>query len=84
MDIAQRLSWRVPRLRFSGTPLVEAIPLFNRHSSLQLVIGDPEVGNLKLSGTLRADNTDSLVQLLQIEFAIKAEPRGKFEIVLRR
>lgn len=83
-EVAQRLSWRVPRLRFSGTPLVEAIPLFNRHSDVQLVIGDPEIGKLKLSGILRADNTDSLVQLLQVEFAITAEPRGELEIVLRR
>lgn len=83
-EMAQRLSWRVPRLRFFGTPLAEAIPLFNRHSRLQLVIGDPEIGKLNLSGILRADNTDSLVQLLQVEFAVRAEPRGELEIVLRR
>lgn len=82
-DLAERLSWRVPRLRFSGTPLADAIPMFNRHSRVHLVAGDAEVGRLKLSGTLRADDVESLVQLLQMEFGIRSEPRGSRALVLQ-
>jgi transmembrane sensor len=79
----QRLAWRVPRLEFSGTPLGEAIPLFNRHSPRQLVL-DSALASLQVSGTLRADDTDSLLLLLKNEFGIEAEARGTNEIVLRR
>jgi transmembrane sensor len=81
-DFAGRLSWRVPRLRFAGTPLEQAVPLFNRHSRVQLVLGDREIGKVRLSGVLRADNTGSLVQLLATEFGARATPRGEREIVL--
>jgi transmembrane sensor len=78
-----RLAWRVPRLEFSGTPLRDAVAMFNRYGPRQLVL-DAELGSLQLSGALRADDTDSLVLLLKNEFGIIAEPRGEHEIVLRR
>ena len=69
----ERLNWRVPLLEFSGTPLAEAIPMFNRHGHRHLVL-DPTLGRLQLSGTLRADDTDSLFILLRNEFGIIAAP----------
>ena len=79
----ERLSWRVPRLEFSATPLVQALPMFNDYARVKLVIADPSLEGLELSGVLRADNTDSLLRLLEREFGIKAEPRGD-EIVLSK
>lgn len=79
----ERLSWRIPRLEFSGTPLSRAIPLFNEHSRVRLIL-DPALGKLQLSGTLRANDTDSLLLLLKNEFNIAAENRGDGEILLRR
>ena len=79
----ERLAWRVPRLEFSGTPLAQAIPMFNEHAKVKLVLGDASLGSLELSGVLRADNTDSLLRLLEVEFGIRAEQRGD-EVVLRR
>lgn len=80
-EIAERLAWRVPRLEFSGTPLGRAIPLFNEHAGVRLVLDDPALGGLQLSGVVRADNTDSLLRLLRAEFGIAATERGG-EIVL--
>ena len=77
----ERLNWRVPLLEFSGTPLAEAIPMFNRHGRRHLVL-DPALGRLQLSGTLRADDTDSLFILLRNEFGIIAVPgrNGRTEL----
>jgi len=83
-ELADRLAWRVPRLEFSGTPLAEALALFNRHSAVHLSLADPRLGTLKLSGIVRADNTDTLLQLLQSEFGLAEERRTKAEIVLRK
>lgn len=79
----ERLNWRVPLLEFSGTPLAEAIPMFNRHGRRHLVL-DPALGRLQLSGTLRADDTDSLFLLLRNEFGIIAVPGSAGRTELRR
>jgi transmembrane sensor len=80
----EQLAWRVPRLDLSGTPLGEVLPLFNQHSRTQLVLGDPVLGRLQLSGILRANNTDALLRLLKTEFGVIAEPGRDHELVLRR
>jgi len=67
----ERLAWRVPRLEFSGTRLGEAVATFNRHCRDQLVL-DPALAHLQVSGTLRADDVDSLLLLLRNEFEIEA------------
>jgi transmembrane sensor len=69
-----RLEWRVPVLEFDRTTVTEAVPLFNRHAPTPLSFA-PEVGGLRLSGTLRADDVDSFLLLLRNEFGVAAEPR---------
>jgi len=81
-DLNDRLQWRVPRLELSGTPLADTIAAFNLYSGKRLVIGDAQLASLELSGTLRADNVDSLLRLLHDEFGVVTEQRGK-DVVLR-
>jgi transmembrane sensor len=81
--INERLAWRVPRLEFAGTPLSQALPMFNEHARTRLTLADATLGRLQLSGVLRADDTESLLRLLEGEFGLKADVRGD-EIVLRR
>jgi transmembrane sensor len=78
-----RLGWRVPMLEFARTTLAEAVPLFNRHAEANLSF-DPAVGGLRLSGTLRADDTDTLLTLLHNEFGLVDEARPDGGRHLRR
>ena len=82
-EIDRQLAWRVPRLEFAGTALAQALPLFNAHGRVRLVLADPALGRLQLSGVLRADDTESLLRLLEGEFALVGERRGG-DLVLRR
>jgi len=82
--LAEYMTWRIPRLEFSGTRLVEAAALFNQHNRCQLVLTDPSLENLQISGILRADNLTALLSLLRTDFGIEAEQRGENEILLRR
>jgi transmembrane sensor len=82
-EIARRLAWRVPRLEFSGAPLAEVARLYAEHGRLRLVLGEPALGAVKVSGVLRADNVDALLQLLAADHAIEADVTGA-GIVLRR
>ncbi len=82
-DLPAKLAWRSPRLEFSGTQLIEAITLMNRHNRLQFVIEDPELAKVRVSGIFGAENTDAFVRLLEASFNVAAERRGDYEIILR-
>lgn len=74
-ELASKFSWQAVRLDFSYTPLGTAVGLFNQHAPVQLVVADPELENLKVSGRFRADNTEALVRLLEANFGVKIERR---------
>lgn len=83
-ELSDRLSWRVPRLEFSGTPLDQAIPLFNEHSRIKVILADPSLGAVRLSGVIRADNVETLRELLFEAHGIEAAFRSDTELVLSR
>ena len=82
-ELAERLAWRSPRVEFSGVPLRDVVVVLNRFNATRLVVDDPAVGDVLLSGLFRADDTDSLLNTLEVGFGIAAERRGK-QILLRR
>ena len=57
--------------------------MLNRHNRAQLVLGDRDLADLKLSGTLSADRVDALLEMLDADFGVGAETTGE-TIVLRR
>ena len=81
-QVAAQLVWRAPRLEFSGTPLGAAIPMLNANSRVRLILADPSLEKVLRSGILRADNTETLLKLLEEGHGIRAERRGATEIVL--
>jgi transmembrane sensor len=85
-DINARLGWRVARLKFAATPLTQVVAMFNEHAvsgDARLVLAPDVPSDLRVSGTLRADDVDSLLRLLAGEFGISGESRPG-EIILRR
>jgi transmembrane sensor len=83
-ELAEQLAWRVPRLEFNDTPLREAVALFNRHGSVRLTLDAPALGDLRVSGFVRADNTAALLQLLRADYGVEAQRLSDREFVLRR
>jgi transmembrane sensor len=83
-ELAERLAWRVPRLEFNDTPLREAVELFNRHGDVRLSLGSPALGDLHVSGTVRADNTPALLQLLRADYGVEVRRVGDREFVMSR
>lgn len=63
--------WRDGRVSFDDTPLSQALAEFARYGPLQLVVRDPGVGALRLTGTFdprRLDNfTRSLPRVLPVQ-----------------
>lgn len=71
------LSWRAPRFEFRSTSLAEVIEMFNGYNRSRngalLEMKSPAMGSLELSGVLRANDTETLLLLLEAEFGIHAD-----------
>jgi transmembrane sensor len=82
-EVAERLAWRAPRLEFTGTPLADAVALMNRYNQVKLVIADPVIAGLEVSGYFRADNYETFLHLIEQGLRLKSERVGH-QILLRR
>lgn len=72
-DVETQLSWRTGHLIFRNTPLGEAIAEFNRYNTRQIVIDDPDVAGLRVSGKFRSTQFEAFVRLLEAGFPVSAE-----------
>lgn len=79
----ERMAWRIPRLEFNGTRLHEVIAIFNQHNREQLVIADASLKSLQLSGALRADRIEALLEMLAADFQV-ASTRAEDRILLQQ
>lgn len=83
-ELDARLAWRVPRLEFAGTPLHEIVPAINRHSRVRVTVADPDLNAIRLSGSLRADDSETLIGLLEEGHGVRVERRGPTELALHK
>jgi transmembrane sensor len=83
-EIDRVLAWQHRLLDFTATPLTEVVAEFNRRNVMQLVLIDPELAAIRVSATIRSDNVDGFVRLLEVGFGARAERRGQSEILLRK
>lgn len=83
MTLSENLSWRIPRIEFSQTPLDQVVAELNKHNRTQLVLADDSIRQFRISGALRADRLDALADLLATDFGIEAS-RSANRIVLQR
>jgi transmembrane sensor len=64
-DLRRIDAWRTRRLEFSDTPLSAATAEFNRYSSIQLVIGSPDLESVRVSGVFQIGNIDGFLFALK-------------------
>jgi transmembrane sensor len=83
-EIARLLDWQPRLLDFDSTPLAEVVETFNRRNPQRLVIGDEELRALTIVASIRSDNVESFVRLLEGTMGVKADRTQAGEIVLRR
>jgi transmembrane sensor len=80
--VEDKLTWRDGRLVFDGTSLAEVADDFNRYNRQQLLISDPSVATIRISGTFKASNVEAFVRLLKEAYGLKVEltTDGKLKI----
>ena len=83
-EIARLLDWQPRLLDFESTPLAEVVENFNRRNSLRLVLGDDGLRALPIVASIRSDNVEGFVRLLEGTMGVRADRSSTGEIVLRR
>lgn len=82
-ELTGELGWRHGNLVFNGTTLSDAAAEFNRYNSVRLVVANPKVGRLKISGTFAAANARAFIDAAQIVLNLKTEDRSG-EIIISK
>jgi len=78
------LAWARPWLEFSDIPLAQVVTEFNLRNQVQLELGDPELGSLRIGGGFRPDNVEGFVRLLASGKGIIVLHPDANRIVLRK
>ncbi len=82
-EIARLLAWQPRQLEFADAPLAQVVAEFNRDNRVKLVVADPILAALPIGATLRSDNVEGFVRLLEMSFGVAVERRADGVIVLR-
>ena len=82
--IQEALAWQSPRMVFVDTPLAAVVARFNRHSRVQLVIGDAALGDKRVGGIFLAEHVEAFVRLLEENGGLVADRSQPGRIVLRQ
>lgn len=83
-EVHALLSWQSRMTSFADVPLSEMVARINRCNSLQLVLGDPQLGDRKVGGVIDLSQVNAFVHLLEQDGDISADRDSAGKIVLRR
>lgn len=78
------LAWQPRMLDFTATPLKGIVGEFNRHNDpIRIVIADTALARTDVSASLRSDNVEGFIRLLEAGFGVSSERTGD-TITLRK
>jgi transmembrane sensor len=83
-ELSARLDWQPRMLDFTDVPLADAVAELNRRNPVQLIPDSAALRELRVNASIRSDNVEGFVRLLESSFDLRAEWRSETEIVLRR
>ncbi|WP_275591475.1 FecR family protein [Flagellatimonas centrodinii] len=83
-DTARAVSWRNGQLIFEDDPLTGALAELNRYGRRQVVLQDPGLGELRVSGVFSTSNPNVFVNMLTLHFPIRILDISEDRIVLGR
>lgn len=81
-DVEKAVSWREGRVVFSNEPLVQVVEEINRYSTRKVVLGDGDLGEMRVSGVFRPGSADRFVAALEIGFPVEAELDQRRNVVV--
>ena len=82
-EMEERLAWKPRLLDFDEVPLAEIAVGLNRRNPVRVEIADPALRVRRLSATLRSDNVEGFVRMLESDFGITVYRRPAGVIALQ-
>lgn len=70
-DQKTALAWRDGFVEFSDTPLSQAVAEMNRHGGRRMVIADPRVGALKISGRFKLGEPERFLRTVSLLLPVR-------------
>jgi transmembrane sensor len=84
-DVAAATAWVQKQLIFNDTPLAEVAEEFNRYSARRLVISDPELRSMEVSGIYSSTQPESFLGFLRAQPNLRIEESAdEIRVELRR
>jgi transmembrane sensor len=80
----QRRAWNEGFIELNDEPLVMAVTEVNRYRTVPLVIGDPSIASLTVSGRFGVNESDSFIDALKTSFDLKTVRTPAGTIILMR
>ena len=75
-DTEQATSWRRGQVIFRDDTIAAAVSEMNRYSDTQLVIDDPRIGELKISGVFGVTRDENFLAALTSFYPVEAVQRS--------
>jgi transmembrane sensor len=83
-DVSQQIAWQHGELIAQNMPLVELIAQIERYHDTHILVSDPSIATLSVSGVFILSELDPILQALQISLGLQATPVGHNSIALTR
>ena len=82
MDPERAMAWRYGRLMFDATPLAAAVAEVNRYGGRQIILSDPALGRVKVSGVFHTREPEAFVETIVAIFPVRLARDDQQSIVL--
>ncbi|MGK0240462.1 MAG: ferric-dicitrate binding protein FerR (iron transport regulator) [Candidatus Pelagisphaera sp.] len=71
-------------LDFDDALISEVVGVFNQRNTTQIELAESSIGEMRITASLRSDNPDVFVNLLELTMDLRAERESESKIVLHR
>lgn len=77
-EMDQFLAWQPRMLEFTSAPLRSVVAEFNRRNTpIHLLVMDSDLAEIEVSASLRSDNVEGFLRLLEAGFGVRVQRQGE-------
>lgn len=81
-NLNRELSWLNGKLVFENEKLLDIIEEINRYSDIKIILKDPELYNLKISGRFDLGDNKALIEAIELAFNVSSYPIDSHSVLL--
>jgi len=83
-NMKRELSWLNGKLIFENETLQDIIEEINRYSDITIMLIDPSLYNLRISGRFDLGDSEALIEAIELSFNIQSQKLGENKVLLTK